>query len=83
MTDTNPDRPRWLSVEQIRKQQRMGRKKVIEAMESGALPYERRGRTRWARVEDIDSWEKSRVKPSNGGDDNLSPAILRFTQNYV
>ena len=41
-----PDQPqpRWLSVEQIRKQQRCRRSAVIAAMEAGELPYERRGR---------------------------------------
>ena len=32
---------RWLSVEEIRKQQRMRRETVIQAMLSGALPYEK------------------------------------------
>ncbi len=52
---------RWLSVEQIRKQQRMRRETVIAAMLAGALPYEQRGRIRYARVSDVEAWENSRV----------------------
>ncbi len=55
---------RWLSVEQIRKQQRMRRKTVITAMLTGALPYEQRGRIRYARVSDVEAWEHSRVARS-------------------
>lgn len=51
----------WLSVEQIRKQQRMRRERVIEAMESGELPYERRGRIRYARLSDVIAWEERRL----------------------
>lgn len=52
----------WLSVEQIRKQQRMRRERVIEAMESGELPYERRGRIRYARLSDVIAWEERRLR---------------------
>jgi len=52
---------RWLSVEQIRKMQRMRRSTVIAAMESGALPFERRGRIRYARLADVIVWEESRL----------------------
>jgi hypothetical protein len=52
----------WLSVEQIRKQQRMRRERVIEAMESGELPYERRGRIRYARLSDVVAWEERRLR---------------------
>jgi len=55
------DGPRWLTVEQIRKQQRMRRERVIEAMLSGELPYEQRGRIRYARVCDVEVWEQSRL----------------------
>ena len=37
------EKVRWLSVEQIRKQQRMRRETVVAAMQSGQLPYEQRG----------------------------------------
>ena len=47
----------WLSVNQIRKMQRMRRKTVICAMESGELPFERRGRIRYARLADVQAWE--------------------------
>ncbi len=54
----------WLSVEQIRKQQRMRRETVITAMLAGDLPYEQRGRIRYARVSDVEAWEQSRVARS-------------------
>ncbi len=53
---------RWLSVEQIRKQQRMRRETVVAAMLSGELPYEQRGRIRYARVSDVEAWEERRLK---------------------
>ncbi|MBL1216565.1 MAG: hypothetical protein D8M59_03635 [Planctomycetes bacterium] len=52
----------WLSLEQIRKQQRMRRERVIDAMESGELPFERRGRIRYARVCDVKRWEELRLR---------------------
>jgi len=52
---------RWLSVEQIRKQQRMRRQTVIDAMLRGDLPFEQRGRIRCARVSDVEAWEQSRL----------------------
>ena len=52
---------RWLSLEQIRKMQRMRRETVIAAMESGELPYERRGRIRYARLSDVLLWEERRL----------------------
>lgn len=55
---------RWLSLEQIRKQQRMRRDRVIEAMESGELPYEQRGRIRYARECDVQAWEETRLRRS-------------------
>lgn len=51
----------WLSVEQIRRMQRMRRGTVIEAMESGRLPFEKRGRIRYARLSDVLAWEESRL----------------------
>jgi hypothetical protein len=54
--------PRWLTGEQIRKQQRMRRERVIAAMLSGELPYEQRGRIRYARACDVEAWELSRLK---------------------
>ncbi len=51
----------WLSVEQIRKLQRMRRQTVIAAMEAGELPYERRGRIRYARLADVLAWEERRL----------------------
>ena len=51
----------WLSLEQIRKMQRCRRQTVLDAMDSGQLPYEQRGRVRYARVCDIERWEESRL----------------------
>ena len=52
----------WLSVDQIRKMQRMRRERVIEAMENGELPFERRGRIRYARLTDVIAWEVRRIE---------------------
>jgi hypothetical protein len=52
---------RWLTVEDIRKQQRMRREAVVAAMLAGELPYEQRGRIRYARVSDVEAWENSRL----------------------
>lgn len=61
MSMANNEAPRWLTVEQIRKQQRMRRETVVAAMLSGELPYEQRGRIRYARVSDVAAWEESRL----------------------
>ena len=53
----------WLSVEQIRKNQRMRRETVVAAMLSGELPYEQRGRIRYARLSDVLVWEERRLAP--------------------
>ena len=62
--------PRWLSVEQIRKLQRMRRETVIDAMLTGELPFEQRGRIRYARLSDVVAWEQRRIeretKPVSG-----------------
>lgn len=55
--------PRWLTVDQIRKMQRMRRERVVEAMLSGELPYEQRGRIRYARLPDVLAWEERRLAP--------------------
>lgn len=52
---------RWLTVEEIRKQQRMRRETVVAAMLAGELPFEQRGRIRYARVSDVEAWEASRL----------------------
>jgi hypothetical protein len=52
---------RWLTVEDIRKQQKMRRETVVAAMLAGELPYEQRGRIRYARVSDIEAWEEKRL----------------------
>lgn len=51
----------WLSVEQIRKRERMRRQRVIDAMNSGALPFEQRGRIRYARLTDVIRWGDQRI----------------------
>ncbi len=53
---------RWLTVEDIRKQQRIRRQAVVAAMLGGQLPYEQRGRIRYARCCDVQKWEESRLK---------------------
>lgn len=53
---------RWLSVEQIRKMQRMRRQSVLRAMLSGELPFERRGRICYARLSDVLLWEERRLR---------------------
>lgn len=55
------DTPVWLSVEQIRKRERMRRERVIAAMEAGELPYERRVRIRYARLSDVIEWGERRL----------------------
>lgn len=57
-----PEKMRWLSVDQIRKQQRMRRETVRTAMLSGDLPFEQRGRIRYARECDVRAWEEKRLK---------------------
>lgn len=51
----------WLSVNQIRRMQRMRRQTVIEAMDTGELPFEQRGRIRYARLSDVLLWEERRL----------------------
>ncbi len=53
--------PIWLSVEQIRKRERMRRERVIAAMETGELPFEQRGRIRYARLSDVIAWGERRI----------------------
>jgi len=73
------DEPRWLTVEQIRKQQRMRRERVIAAMLSGELPYEQRGRIRYARVCDVEAWEQSRLTgPLEWSAREVAPELADF-----
>lgn len=62
-TKTPEQLPRWLSVNQIKKMQRMRRETVVEAMLNGELPFEQRGRIRYARLSDVIAWEERRTKP--------------------
>lgn len=62
LAESRPNQPRWLSVDQIRKQQRMRREAVLAAMLSGELPFEQRGRIRYARECDVRTWEEKRLK---------------------
>jgi hypothetical protein len=55
---------RWLSCEEIRKGQRCRRSTVLDAMNCGQLPYEQRGRVRYARTCDVERWEESRLRSS-------------------
>src|SRR5688500_9030714 len=52
---------RWLSANQIRKQQGCSYKFVIQAMNSGELPFEQRGRVRKSRDIDVIEWEEKRL----------------------
>lgn len=56
-----PEFPRWLSVEQVRKMQRMRRETVLEAISSGELPCEKRGRICYIRLSDVLAWEEKRL----------------------
>lgn len=58
-----PELPRWLSLNQIHKMQRCRREAVIEAMQRGELPFEQRGRIRYARLSDVIAWEERRLRP--------------------
>ena len=70
---------RWLSVEQIRKQQRCRRSVVITAMDSGELPYEQRGRIRYARICDVQAWEQARLtKPQPTSPRQIHPDLAQF-----
>ena len=55
--------PRWLSVNQIRIMQRCRRETVKLAMDNGELPFEQRGRIRYARLSDVIRWEERRLQP--------------------
>lgn len=55
------DLPRWLTVDQIRRLQRMRREEVLRAMDSGELRFEQRGRIRYSLFSDVLSWEQSRL----------------------
>lgn len=72
---------RWLSCEEIRKMQRCRRSVVLDAMNTGQLPYEQRGRIRYARTVDVEKWEESRLRAA--GQSTASVAIhadlLQFT----
>lgn len=54
----------WLSLDQVRKMQRMRRERVVAAMEAGELPFERRGRIRYIRLSDVKAWEERRLEGS-------------------
>ncbi len=80
-TPESPEAPasRWLSVNQIRMQQRCRRAVVIAAMDSGQLPYEQRGRIRYARVCDVLAWEQSRlIKPRPTEPRQVHPSLEEF-----
>ena len=69
---------RWLSVEDIRKQQRMRRETVIAAMLGGELPYEQRGRIRYARLSDVEKWEQSRLSQEKPTTMMIHPDLADF-----
>lgn len=48
-------------------------------MESGELPYERRGRIRYARVCDVEAWEQARLaKPRPAAQVAIHPDLEKF-----
>lgn len=67
----------WLTVEQIRKMQRMRRAVVIQAMEAGDLPFESRGRIRYARLADVLAWEERRLthEPATASTRRIAPEL--------
>lgn len=66
----------WLSVEQVRKLQRMRRQTVIAALEAGELPYERRGRVRYIRLADVLAWEERRLtRPATPSHRTIDPSL--------
>ena len=66
----------WLSVEQVRKMQRMRRETVIKAMESGQLPFEQRGRIRYIRLSDVLLWEERRLSSNSiPSERTIDPAL--------
>jgi len=74
---------RWLTVADIRKQQRMRRETVINAMLSGELPYEQRGRIRYARRCDVErnvstGWRQLPVEFSVASVRKATPSALRW-----
>jgi len=70
---------RWLSVEQIRKMQRMRRESVLEAMRCGELPFEQRGRIRYARLSDVVAWEEQRLtEPATPSPRLVAPELEDF-----
>lgn len=76
MNESTTDR--WLSVNQIRKMQRMRRENVIAAMNAGELPFERRGRIRYARLFDVLAWEERRMARNSIGEPEpteIHPAV--------
>lgn len=55
---------------------RMRRETVIAAMESGDLPFERRGRIRYARLADVQLWEECRLsRPTTLGSFPIDPDL--------
>ena len=71
--------PRWLSANEIRKQQRMRWENVLAAMLSGELPYEQRGRIRYARVSDVRAWEERRLPNASAhAVVDIHPELLEF-----
>lgn len=55
--------PRWLSVHQIRQFSRCRREMVINAMDSGELRFEQRGRNRYVLRAEYLAWEQRRQRP--------------------
>ena len=69
----------WLSTDQIRQRVRVRREVVKAAMDGGELPYEQRGRGRYARLSDVEEWEKQRLrKPGESEPLSIDPDLAKF-----
>jgi len=57
----------------------MRRETVVAAMLNGELPYEQRGRIRYARVTDVEAWEERRLRiPPAARTVYIHPDLLEF-----
>ena len=66
----------WLSTDQIRKRVRVRRETVLAAMDADELPFEQRGRARYARLSDVEAWEQKRLEqPQTSAARGLHPDL--------
>ena len=71
---------RWVSCEEIRKMEHCRRQRVIDAMDSGELPYELRGRARYSRMDHVEKWELDRLRATGKRTNSIKirPDLLQF-----